>query len=386
MPRGAPQRAPQRTIPSHKNCTNEPTDPHLRFKNAGSPTNEPTDKPTDQPRNDWRPSFPSERFGSIASSRKIASESEALQEFVMTTSTAPSAVTIKDLEFFADRLDPRTAAAAYKEHGAIIVRGLMSPYVNHIRQDIEACATEAIALLPQAVKVPEGWLTPDHTLWLPAPANFSRDKQIMVLGCNYKNSAASFMSAIAPKLLDIVEAIVGPDVELFMDGQCLYKEPVGGHAKNLHQDAAYFEHRFEGPVGVLNYCVDTDLSNGALHVIPGTHRLGVLDHVDTSSHLGLDEKTWPWERALPLTGKAGDAIFFHVKTVHGSKSNSSNSSRPVMIHRYRRADDYVVISATGVEKRKAASAHVEQAKKDNQKGFLVRGRRKHDTGRETATL
>jgi phytanoyl-CoA hydroxylase len=111
----------------------------------------------------------------------------------------------------------------------------------------------------------------------------------------------------------------------------------------------------------------------------------VLDHVDTSSHLGLDEKQWPWERALPITGKAGDAIFFHVKTVHGSKSNFSKASRPVIIHRYRAANDYVVISATSVEKRKSAGAAVEQAKKENQQGFMVRGRRAFDVDRDAAT-
>jgi len=301
-------------------------------------------------------------------------------------SASASTVTVTDLEVFADRLDAQRAADIYKEHGAIIVRGLMAPYIERIRQDIEQAANETLALYDKAVKTPESWVTPDHTLWIPAPKGFTRDKQIMVLACGYKNSAAAFMSALDKKCLDIVEAILGPDVELFMDGQCLYKEPVGGHAKNLHQDVAYFEHRYEGPVGVLNYCVDTDLTNGALHVIPGTHRLGVLDHIDTSSHLGLDENEWPWERALPLIGKAGDAIFFHVKTVHGSKSNSSKASRPVMIHRYRAANDYVVITATNVEKRKASAVAMDQAKKDNQQGFIVRGRRPFDADRANAPV
>jgi hypothetical protein len=292
--------------------------------------------------------------------------------------------TVADLEVAADRLDVRHAADIYGEHGALVVRGLMKPYAERIRQDIEAAALEAKSLYAQARKVPEGWLTPDGTLWIPAPKGFDRDKQIMVLACGYKDSAASFLSAVDSKCVDLAAAILGPNVELFMDGQCLYKEPVGGHAKNLHQDAAYFEHRFEGPVGVLNYCVDTDLTNGALHVVPGTHRLGVLNHIDTSSHLGLDEHEWPWERAIPITGRAGDAIFFHVKTVHGSKSNFSKAPRPVMIHRYRRADDYVVVSATSAAAREAAAGHIEQAKKDNQKGLIVRGRRAIDAERVDA--
>ncbi|HVF10033.1 MAG TPA: phytanoyl-CoA dioxygenase family protein, partial [Abditibacteriaceae bacterium] len=165
----------------------------------------------------------------------------------------------------------------------------------------------------------------------------------------------------------------GPNVEMFMDGQCLYKEPVGGHPKHLHQDSAYFDHRYDGPVGILNYAVDTDLVNGALHVVPGSHRFGTLRHVDTFSHLGLDEAEWPWEKALPICGSAGDAIFFHYKTIHGSKENHSDKPRPVFIHRYRRPDDYVVISATTAEKRADAEERAAEVKKDNQQGLMVRG-------------
>src|SRR5204863_4065284 len=132
-----------------------------------------------------------------------------------------------------------------------------------------------------------GRTTPNGTVFLPAPPQFTRDKQIMVLGISYFTSAAFFRSAFDEKTVDVVEAILGPDIELFGPGQCLYKEPVGGHPKHLHQDAAYFEHRYEGPVGILSYVVDTDLVNGALHVVPGSFRMGTLQHVDTFSHLGL---------------------------------------------------------------------------------------------------
>src|SRR6185437_3017128 len=97
-------------------------------------------------------------------------------------------IAASDLEVSADQLDARRAAAIYEEHGALVVRGLMAPYAERIRRDIEAAALEAIAALPQARQVPEGWLTPDGTLWLPAPKGFARDKQIMVLACGYKNS------------------------------------------------------------------------------------------------------------------------------------------------------------------------------------------------------
>jgi phytanoyl-CoA hydroxylase len=293
--------------------------------------------------------------------------------------TTIPAVTVSDIELFTDNLDPKRAAAIYNEYGCLVVRGLMKPYLADITRDIAQTAGTAVSLLPLAKEVPGiGWNTPDGTLWLPAPANFTRDKQIMVLGLNYKNSAAFFRSGLDDGLLGIVEAIIGPNIEMFLDGQSLYKEPVGGHPKNLHQDSAYFEHRYDGPVAVLNYAVDTDLVNGCLYVVPGSHRLGDLRHIDTFSHLGLDPDEWPWEKALPILGKAGDAIFFHYRCIHGSQQNHSDSPRPVFIHRYRRPNDYVIIGAATTVAREEAEKRAAEAKKQNQHGYMVRGFRAYE--------
>lgn len=300
----------------------------------------------------------------------------------MSTATTPAkfeatTLNIADIEFFADDLqtpaDFQAAAERYKEHGCLVVRGLTKPYIKALQRDIEATAQTAISLLDEGKKTDVGWVTPDGTLFLPAPSNFSRSWQIMVLSVAYTSSAAFFGAAIDAKTVDLVEAIVGPSVELFMNGQCLYKEAVGGHPKNLHQDSAYFEHRFDGPVATLNYVVDTDLKNGALHVVPGSHRLGQLNHIDTFSHLGLDEQQWPWEAALPVIGQAGDAIFFHYRTIHGSKENHSDKPRPVFINRYRRYDDYTIIGASTTERRDEAAKNAEKARKDNQRGLMLRG-------------
>jgi len=293
----------------------------------------------------------------------------------MTLTEKLPAVTVPDIEFFAGTLDIEKAASVYAAHGCLVVRGLAQPYVNAVRRDIEATFQESLALLPEARKSEVGWYTPNGALFLPAPAHFARDQQIMVLPLSYRTSAAFFQSAYDKKTLDLVEALLGPNIELFDEGQSLYKEPVGGHPKNLHQDSAYFDHRYEGPVAVLNYAVDTTLQNGALYVIPGTHKLGTLRHIDTFSHLGLDEHEWPWESALPITGSAGDAIFFHYRTVHGSQENHSAAARPVFINRYRRPDDYVTIGAATAEGRAEAEKMAAQARKTQQRGLMVRGYR-----------
>lgn len=281
---------------------------------------------------------------------------------------------ISELEVFADNIDVAKAAAIYKEYGCLVVRGLMKNYVDVLHRDIMQTVETAISQLDEAVERPEGWVTPNGCLFIPAPDNYDRDKQIMTVGVNYYTSAGFLASAMDSAALDIVEAILGPNIETFGMGQSLVKEPVGGHPKHLHQDAAYFEHKYEGPVAILNYAIDTDLEKGALHVVPGTHKAGNIKHIDTFSHLGLDEDEWPWEAAVPIEGKAGDSIFFHVQTVHGSKSNYSATPRPVFINRYRRPDDYVTVSATTTENRAEAEKRAEEAKKTNeQRGLMVRG-------------
>ena len=65
--------------------------------------------------------------------------------------------------------------------------------------------------------------------------------------------------------------------------------------------------------------------------------------------------------------------FFHVKTIHGSKQNMSDKSRPVFINRYRRTDDYVVIGGTTTTNRAEAEKRAAEAKKGTQRGLMVRG-------------
>ena len=297
----------------------------------------------------------------------------------MATQVLEPQTTANELSVSIDDLNIAQAAAIYRKHGCLVARGLMNPYIADMARDIDATVQQSIALLDKAERRAEGWVSPNGSLFIPAPEGYQRDKQIMTVGINYLTSAAFLRAAMDDTALDMLEAILGPNIELFGSGQSLVKEPVGGHPKHLHQDSAYFEHRYEGPVGILSYVVDTDLVNGALHLVPGSHKQGQLRHVDTFSHLGLDEDEWPWEAALPIVGQAGDSIFFNVKTIHGSKQNHSDTPRPVFINRYRRPDDYAVIRATTTANRAQAEQRAQQARRaDEPQGLMVRGFRRYE--------
>lgn len=125
------------------------------------------------------------------------------------------------------------------------------------------------------------------------------------------------------------------------------------------------------------------IDNGPLYVVPGSHRRGYMKHVDTPSHLGLPESEgFSFETAVPIDGDAGDAIFFHLHTVHGSPPNRTNQPRATFINRYLAADDFMLLQAATVKARNEAEA---KAKADEKavklaktRGFILRGRRPFD--------
>jgi len=296
----------------------------------------------------------------------------------MTGPALSQEVQVADVEVFADALDLDRAVSTYRTHGCLVVRGLHRQYVDAVAADIERVVANARSLLDRAEPAPGGWRTPDGAVWLPAPPGYEREQQIMTVPITYRTSAAFFRMAFDERVVELMRALIGPDVELFTEGQCLYKEPVGGHPKKLHQDSAYFTHRFDGPVAALTYLVDTNMVNGALHVVPGSHQLGNLRHVDTFSHLGLDEDEWPWESALPIIGEAGDTILFHYRTVHGSKENHSERPRPAVINRYRDPRDYMCAAAVTAEQAERALAHADEVTSDGQPGLMVSGFRSYE--------
>lgn len=75
-----------------------------------------------------------------------------------------------------------------------------------------------------------GWVTSDGTLWIPAPQGYHRSRQPMVLGMDYYTSAVMLQAATDARCLDLVEAILGPNVELYGKGQVTACECVHARA------------------------------------------------------------------------------------------------------------------------------------------------------------
>lgn len=120
---------------------------------------------------------------------------------------------------------------------------------------------------------------------------------------------------------------------LFVDGAELrgsalqIKPPSPDSELNSHQDSSLVDERVSLGVYAWIALDDTDECNGALHVLPGSHRLGNLQRT-----LNI-----PWQlarfgdqmasRSLPLAVPAGHVVLFDAATVHSSPPNRSTRFR-----------------------------------------------------------
>ncbi|MCA1595520.1 MAG: phytanoyl-CoA dioxygenase family protein [Chloroflexi bacterium] len=80
-----------------------------------------------------------------------------------------------------------------------------------------------------------------------------------------------------PRIVEVAVDLLGPDVKLYVD-QMLLKPPFHGSAKPYHQDSVYF------PIEPMELATcwmaldDSTTENGCMRFIPGSHRLGPLEH------------------------------------------------------------------------------------------------------------
>jgi len=145
-----------------------------------------------------------------------------------------------------------------------------------------------------------------------------------------------------PRILDAVEAVLGPDLILIMS-HVISKRPGDGLPVAWHQDNTYW-HSVQGTdVGTVWLALDdADLANGCMQVIPSTHEgYPEMDKVSTGENdlLGLTVEVTPdmVAAAIPLEMRAGSLSIHDSYVLHGSEPNTSNRRRAAYTMRYANA-------------------------------------------------
>ncbi len=146
--------------------------------------------------------------------------------------------------------------------------------------------------------------------------------------------------ATSPRILDCVEALIGPDVLLLATHFfCKY----GPEEKFVawHQDATYWGLEPPQALTVWYAVDDSDVDNGCMRVIPGSHREGLREHGKATAEgnlLSINQEVpvSPTEEhaAVDLVLRAGEVSLHDGWLIHGSLPNRSPRRRCGLTLRY----------------------------------------------------
>ncbi|MBO0783007.1 MAG: phytanoyl-CoA dioxygenase family protein [Ktedonobacteraceae bacterium] len=176
--------------------------------------------------------------------------------------------------------------------------------------------------------------------WKSARETVSGAAATQILHCHdvQFQSAAFSRLIVDERLTGIAADIIGsPNVQLHHN-KMFIKPPEKGSPFPMHQDHPFFPHDRHSMIAAIIHFDDAPLEKGCVCVVPGSHKLGPLPHLEEGSwHLSPEQ--YPMETATPCPAEAGDVLFFSYLTIHGSGINTSNEARTTLLVQMRDPQD-----------------------------------------------
>lgn len=220
--------------------------------------------------------------------------------------------------------------SAWDRDGFFIERGFQQP-------DQVVAMEERVVQLAQhhaaGGSIGDAYLVPEKRI---AQASATADGALSKVFRVHRSEPLFRRFACDPRVLDLVESILGPDLDCFLS-QFIFKLP-GALGQPWHQDAFYFPFDREPQVGVWLAVTEATLDNGPLWVLPGSHREPVHPVVpDRREHANfayVEIVDHDMSGAIPVLMAPGDALFFHSGLMHKSTDNESTHKRAAMVYHY----------------------------------------------------
>ena len=226
-----------------------------------------------------------------------------------------------------------TEIAAYHRDGYLAVPRLIEPD----RIDALRRVTEAFVERSRAVTRSDALFDLDarHTAAAPVLRRIKNPAD---------NDALYRWVAFESAIVDIVAQLIGPSIR-FHHSKLNLKGSLVGAAVEVHQDAAFYPHSNDDVLAVGLLLDDASEANGAMAVLPGSHRGPVHTHYDAQGRfVGCmrddDVARLDRSRAVLLALPAGSVHIHHYRLVHWSAPNTSTAERRLLINSYTAADAF----------------------------------------------
>ena len=142
-----------------------------------------------------------------------------------------------------------------------------------------------------------------------------------------------------PKILDAIEDLLGPDI-LCWSSNFFIKEAADPAFVSWHQDSTYWGLSAPDVATAWVALTASNVENGAMAMIPGSHKFDQMPHRDTFHRHNLltrgQEIAVEVDEAqtVLLNLRPGEMSLHHVRTVHGSAPNPSLDRRIGFAIRY----------------------------------------------------
>ncbi|WP_169306604.1 phytanoyl-CoA dioxygenase family protein [Cohnella pontilimi] len=162
----------------------------------------------------------------------------------------------------------------------------------------------------------------------------------------HRETEAGEWGLLHPRVLDVLEALIGPDVLALQS--MLFFNPPGKGGQGWHQDSYYIQTQPDTLIGAWIALDRADQENGCLWVAPGSHHEPVYppqkrwaDYVhadekqiqglytaENASHTddsinNLSNVAAKYGEAVPVVLEPGDVLFFHSHLLHRSYRNET---------------------------------------------------------------
>ena len=229
---------------------------------------------------------------------------------------------------------PRALSQAQREHyfekGYLGVENLIPEAVLSDLIDVTKSFVEASRAETESGSVFD--IAPDH----------SYEKPILRRIKMPDDAHEAYWNFASKTLVDIAADIAGPNV-VFHHSKLNFKWFDETDKVKWHQDIQFFPHTNYNVFTIGCYLSDTDMLNGPLAVMPGSHNEPLYDQYDehgdwTGMLSENDAADLDMDKVAYLTGAAGTLTIHNCRTLHFSPASKSSTPRPLLLNCFASAD------------------------------------------------
>jgi len=159
------------------------------------------------------------------------------------------------------------------------------------------------------------------------------------------------MMSRSRRMVTAVSQLLGGDVAHY-HSKVMQKAPRTGGAWEWHQDYGYWYKNgflFPDMLSVMIALTPSTIENGCLQVLPSSHKMGRVEHLNSGEQVGADmAKVEAYAKLKDIVHcelAPGDALFFHSNLLHSSGQNTSENPRWSIISAYNRVDNKAYLLA-----------------------------------------